>query len=82
MSFTEYAAIVSEVTGKKLTYNQVPGEVFAKFPFPGADDMAAMFEFYTTKHFKRDIPLTRKLNPQTLTFKQWAEQNKDKLLAF
>ena len=46
MTMNEYAAIISEVTGKTLKYNQVPVEVFAKFPFPGADDLAVMFEFY------------------------------------
>lgn len=74
----EYVAIISEVTGIKLNYNQVPTDVFAKFPFPGADDMAVMFEFYVRGNPDRDIPLTNKLDPNTPNFKTWVEKNKDK----
>ena len=81
ITMTEYAAIISQVTGKTLNYNQVPPEVFAKFPFPGAEDMAAMFEFYNIGNPDRNIPLTRELNLAALNFKAWAEKNKDKLLA-
>ena len=77
----EYAAIVSEVTGKTLTYNKVPAEVFSKFPFPGAEELAVMFEFFSSDKFTPDQELTRILNPSTTHFKQWAEKNKDKLLA-
>ena len=68
------------MTGKTVKYNQVPVEVFAKFPFPGADDMAVMFEYYSVGHPEHDVELTRKINPNTQTFEQWAEQNKDTLL--
>lgn len=81
MTMSEYAAIISKVTGKTLKYNEVPYEVFAKFPFPGADDLAVMFEFYDIGNPHRDIEKTRKLNPATLSFQQWAEKNKDKLLS-
>ena len=76
----EYSAIISEVTGKTLKYNQVPGEVFSKFPFPGAEDIVVMFEFIATDKYAPDQELTRTLNPSTAYFKQWAEKNKDKLL--
>ena len=81
MTFSEYAAIISKVTGKTLKYNQVPYDVFAKFPFPGADDLSVMFEFNDIGNPDRDIEATKKLNPDTLSFQQWAEKNKDKLLA-
>ena len=80
LTLSKYMAIISKVTGKTVTYNEVPYEVFAKFPFPGADDIAAMFEFFDTGNLKRDIEKTRELNPSTLSFQQWAEKNKDKLL--
>ena len=80
LTFTEYAAIISKVTGKTVTYNQVPYEVFAKFPFPSAEDMVNMFEFYDIGNPDRSVEKTRKLNPATLTFQQWAEKNKDKFL--
>ena len=80
LTLGENAAIISKVTGKTLKYNEVPYDVFAKFPFPGAEDIAAMFEFYDIGNPDRSVEKTRKLNPATLTFQQWAEKNKDKLL--
>ena len=58
--------ILSEVTGKTIKYNQVPNSVFAKFPFPGADELALMFEFFCN---------------WLMTFKTWAEKNKDAFAA-
>ena len=80
MTMSEYAAIVTKVTGKTLKYNEVPYDVFAKFPFPGADALAVMFEYYDVGNPDRSIEATKKLNPAALSFQQWAEQNKDKLL--
>ncbi|XP_028393775.1 nmrA-like family domain-containing protein 1 [Dendronephthya gigantea] len=48
----------------KLTTDQ-----FAKFGFPGAEEMAAMFKLYQ-KGIERDIALTKKLNPKA---KSWEE---------
>ena len=80
LTLSEYVAIISKVTGKTVTYNEVPYEVFAKFPFPGADDLAAMFEYVDIGNPDRSIEKTRELNPSALSFRQWAEKNKDKLL--
>ena len=79
LTIHEYAAIMSKVSGKTVKYNQVPTEVFAKFPFPGADDLAIMFEFFNSGKIQRDIDLTCYLNPKTLNFEQWATVNEDKL---
>lgn len=78
ITFTEYASIISEVTGKTLKFNYVPTDVFATFPFPGADDMAAMFGFFDSHGLDGDIELTRKLNPAMSRFREWATANKDK----
>ena len=80
LTFSEYMAIIGKVTGKTVTYNEVPYEIFAKFPLPGADDLAVMFEFYDTGNLEHSIEKTRELNPSTLSFQQWAEKNKDELL--
>ncbi len=80
LTLSEYMAIIGKVTGKTVTYNEVPYEVFAKFPFPGADDLAVMFEFFDIGNPDQSIEKTRELNPSTLSFQQWAEKNKDKLL--
>lgn len=77
LTIDDVAKVLTEITGKTVKYSQVPTEVFATFPFPGAADLAAMFEFYAKCNPDRDVELTRKLNPATLTFKAWAEKNKD-----
>ena len=68
---------VASVAGVKVNLNKVPYEVFGKFPFPGADDTAAMFHFYANGNPVRDRELTKRLNPDVKTFKEWAENNKD-----
>lgn len=42
----EIAEIFSKATGKTIKYNCVPWETFASFGFPGADELAQMFEFW------------------------------------
>lgn len=78
LKLEEYATIMSKVSGKTVKFNQVPPEVFAKFPFPGADDIAAMFQFFNSGKMERDITLTRRLNPKTQDFEQYATENKEK----
>jgi len=80
LTMYEYAATMSKVSGKTVKYNQVPTEVYSKFPFPGAVDLAIMFEFFNSGKVQRDIDLTRHLNPKALNFEQWATMNKDRLL--
>ena len=78
----EYLEIMSKVTGKVVKYNQVSFEQFANQPNnPFAAEFSAMFEYYSKVDTPYDQEFTRRLNPGTLTFQQWAEQNKDKLLA-
>ena len=73
----EYMSILTKVTGKTYRYQYVPVEVFEKFPFPAADDMAAMFDYYERYKLDRDISLTKRLNPQTKGFEAWAKEKKD-----
>ena len=80
LTLDEYTAIVSKVTGKTIKYNYVPPAVYAKFPFPMADDLAAMFDFYARGNPQRSIEITRRYNPNVQSFEEWATQNKDKLL--
>lgn len=81
LTMNEYAVIIGEVTGKPHAATYISVQQFPiEFPFPGAHDMAAMFEFYNVVNPVRDISLTRTLNPNTATFRQWAERNKDKFI--
>jgi uncharacterized protein YbjT (DUF2867 family) len=42
----DLAEIFSKATGKTIKYNRVSWETFASFGFPGADELAQMFEFW------------------------------------
>ena len=78
ITLEEYISIINKVSGQSIKYNKVPVEVFASFPFPGADDLAYMFEFYMKGNPNQDQALTKRLNPNVLRFEEWAERNKDK----
>jgi uncharacterized protein YbjT (DUF2867 family) len=74
----EMAEGFSKIIGEEVVYNDVPPEVYRTFGFPGADDMANMFQFkrdfeeYYTK--SRDVELSRTLNPSLLSFSQWLDK--------
>ena len=82
LSGDEYAAILSKVTGKTIKFSYIPPDAFAKLPFPGAEDLAVMFEFYDyISDQSQNVEITRKLIPNTTGFEKWAEQNKDRILS-
>jgi len=61
----------------------VPPEVYRTFGFPGADDLANMFQF--KRDFEsyfcgaRDLGVSRALNPELQTFAQWLARNKERI---
>jgi len=78
-----YADVMSRRTGKDVRYAYVPRETFAAFGFPGAEDLADMFEFYRL-HIPsrlRDIETCRAMNPGLQSFDAWAARNEEKLQA-
>lgn len=80
LTLHEYTATLSKVTGKTIKYNYVPPSEFAKFPFPSADDLAAMFDFYARGNPQRSIEITRRYNPNVQSFEEWATKNKDSII--
>ncbi|MFI5184094.1 MAG: NmrA/HSCARG family protein [Vicinamibacteria bacterium] len=80
---TQMAADLSRALGQEVTYNYVPPEVYRTFGFPGADDLANMFQFkrdFETAYCgARDLALSRALNPKLQTFAQWLASNKDRI---
>jgi uncharacterized protein YbjT (DUF2867 family) len=71
----------SKALGKEVVYNNVPFDVYRGFGFPGAEDLGNMFQF---KHdFEeyycgaRNIEFTKSLNPELLSFDDWAEKYKN-----
>jgi uncharacterized protein YbjT (DUF2867 family) len=72
-----YAKAMSRKTGYDIRYAHVPRETFAALGFPGAEDLADMFEFYRL-HIpsrKRDIETGRTIAPTIATFDQWLERH-------
>ncbi|MCY2688617.1 NmrA/HSCARG family protein [Salinimicrobium sp. TH3] len=79
----QMATTFSEVYGKKIRYNAVEPAVYRTFDFPGADDLGNMFQFkadFEGEYCKaRDVENTRKLDPELLSFKQWLQNNREKM---
>jgi uncharacterized protein YbjT (DUF2867 family) len=77
---SKYAEVMSRVLGKRIMYRYIPRDVFAKLGFPGAEDLANMFEynrlFIPNRQAGLDESLT--LYPAILRFEPWVQANKDK----
>lgn len=79
MTFAQVAETFTEVLGKKVVYNAVDPSVYAKFGFPGAEDLANMFHFNRDyKEFRemRDLNKIKQRVPDVIPLKTWIEQNK------
>jgi hypothetical protein len=77
------AAALTRALGEEVRYKAVPPEVYARFGFPGADDIANMFQF--KRDFNevfcghRDLAVARALHPSLQTFDQWLAGNKHRI---
>jgi uncharacterized protein YbjT (DUF2867 family) len=78
-----YAEAMSRATGTDIRYTHIPRETFAAFGFPGAEDLADMFEFYRLYMPRRDKEIAegRSIAPDLQTFETWLQRNADKLRA-
>jgi hypothetical protein len=78
----EYANILTKkFPNKKFVAGKTTPEQFAMYGFPGAKELAVMFQYYITGKCDHDIELTRKLHPGILTYEQWVEKNRDAIEA-
>jgi len=79
----EMAAALTKALGREVRYNAVPPEAYAKFGFPGADDLANMFQFkrdfQTVFCGARNPEVARSLNPALQTFAQWLGQHASRI---
>ena len=80
---TVYAEAMSRASGATIRYTHVPRETFAALGFPGAEDLADMFEYYRTliPSRRREIDECRALAPELQSFETWLARNADKLRA-
>ncbi len=79
----QMAAAMSKALGQEIGYNAIPPEIYRNFGFPGAEDLANMFQFqhdfndYFTSI--RSENLSKELNPSLQTFDYWLEKNKNRI---
>ena len=73
----EYAATMSRITGQRIAYQHMPREAFAALGFPGAEDLANMFEFFRRFVPSRRVEIeeSRMLYPGMRTFETWLAEN-------
>ncbi len=79
----QMAKSLSKALGQPVAYNAVLPATYRTFGFPGADDLANMFQFNC--EFEQDccdarsISETKSLNPELQTFDRWLAQNKARI---
>jgi len=75
----EMARALTKALGHEVTYNAIEPAVYRSFGFPGADDLANMFQF--DRDFADElgrthsVELSRALNPQLQTLDTWLKTN-------
>lgn len=75
-----YAATMSRVTGQRIAYRHLPREAFAALGFPGAEDLANMFDFFRrfVPSRRGEIEESRMLYPGMRTFETWLAENQER----
>ena len=70
---SEYAAAMTRALGRKIWYRYITREVYASLGFPGAAELANMFEVQRLyiPHRKLDLIETYALNADTQPFDHW-----------
>jgi uncharacterized protein YbjT (DUF2867 family) len=83
LSGADLAAGLSEALGQNVRYRAVSPAAYSGFGFPGADELANMFQFNTEFAGEycaaRDLATGRALNPAMMSFETWLEQNADRI---
>jgi len=79
LSGSEMAVALSSALGREVRYNDVPPEVYRGFGFPGAEDVANMFQFKRdfNDYYRgaRSVRFSRELNPALQSFESWLAGN-------
>jgi uncharacterized protein YbjT (DUF2867 family) len=76
----EYAAALADALGEEVAYQPYSWDEFRGLGFPGAIEMANMFQYYAedSERFTgdRDLARVRELNPQLQSFRDWLAVHK------
>lgn len=77
-SCAEYAAILSRELGRRVYFRHINRDTYAAMDFPGAEELANMFEVQRLHISNRLLHLieSNALNPAMQSFEQWVRMNK------
>ena len=71
----QYAAALTEALGEAVTYRPTSWDDFRRLDFPGAVEMANMFQYYAENSTRfvsdRNLDSVRRLNPELQSFRDW-----------
>lgn len=81
MTGDEYASVMTGEVGAPIRYGYIPREEYAALGFPGAEDIADMFEFYRLHVPSRraEIEECRSIHPGLQAFPDWLSRNAGRL---
>jgi uncharacterized protein YbjT (DUF2867 family) len=74
-----YAAIMSKVLHMDIRYNYIERDTYASFEFPGAEELANMFEVQRLyiPNRQADLQESLALNPEMQSFESWVTKHKE-----
>jgi uncharacterized protein YbjT (DUF2867 family) len=79
----QYAAALSEALGEVVVYRPQRWDEFRQLGFPGAVELANMFQYYAENAERftgaRDLALVRELNPTLQSFRDWLAVHKSEI---
>jgi uncharacterized protein YbjT (DUF2867 family) len=79
----ELAAGLATALGEPVYYNRVSFAEYRAFGFPGADELANMFQFKVEFEemycAARDLEASRRLNPGLSSYERWLEHNSSRI---
>ena len=79
-SFNDILAAFKAI-GKEYSFNYIPGEVFSKFPFKGADELVQMFAYFESNTYMgpnsdSQIEMAKEISKEAYTpLEEWIKQN-------
>lgn len=78
----QMAAVMSKETGLRVRYEDIPIDEYRKQnEWPGANDMAAMFEWYQHAKTMDGLENMKRIYPHPMTFEQWIHKHGKGLVA-
>jgi len=83
-SCSDYAVLMSEVLKRDIFYKYIPRDDYAAFGFPGAEELADMFEVQRLfiPNRRADLMESYEMNPAMQTFESWLIKNKPRFDAY